>query len=360
MRKKTSIVAAMLLLAGCGGQVSPTAASPSPSSAANETKIDLSTQQQQVVISQAGTYRLSGTTEKGVLVNAESGTVQLILDGATIANSDSAGLAITGGEKAIVTLAAGTENIISDGGSDETYDAAVYSTVPLVFEGEGSLTVLGRNQEGISTESTDMTFNGGSYTVTSADDGIGAGGDGGTLTFNGGTFHINASGDGIDSNGDIVFNGGTIYVVGSSAGGDAGIDADSGFTINGGDIIALGTDMLETPTEVSKQNTLALTFDETYKEGSKVSVVKEDGTVIVTVSADQDFRTLLVSNAQLTEGETYHVQIDGETISINGETDFVLTDIITSYGMGKQAGGPTDHPQGPDERPDGEPPARRE
>ena len=59
MRKKTSIVAAMLLLAGCGGQVSPTAASPSPSSAAEETKIDLSTQQQQVVISQAGTYRLS-------------------------------------------------------------------------------------------------------------------------------------------------------------------------------------------------------------------------------------------------------------------------------------------------------------
>ena len=317
MRKKTSIVAAMLLLAGCGGQVSPAAASPSPSSAANETKIDLSTQQQQVVISQAGTYRLSGTTEKGVLVNAESGTVQLILDGATITNSDSAGLAITGGEKAIVTLAAGTENTISDGGSDETYDAAVYSTIPLVFEGEGSLTVLGRNQEGISTESTDMTFNGGSYTVTSADDGIGAGGD-------------------------------------------AGIDADSGFTINGGDIIALGTDMLETPTEVSKQNTLALTFDETYKEGSTVSVVKEDGTVIVTVSADQDFRTLLVSNAQLTKDETYHVQIDGKTVSINGETDFVLTDTITSYGMGKQAGGPTDHPQGPDERPDGEPPARRE
>ena len=172
------------------------------------------------------------------------------------------------------------------------------------------------------------------------------------------------------SGGSVIFNQPTITRNSSTAqGGDTasfyGVGAavlTTGGTsyINGGDIIALGTDMLETPTDASKQNTLALTFDETYKEGSTISVVKEDGTVIVTVSADQDFRTLLVSNAQLTEGKTYHVQIDGETISINGETDFVLTDTITSYGMGNQMGGPTDHPQGPGERPDGEPPARPE
>lgn len=356
MRKLSMMSMAFLLLAGCGGQAvqSTPSSSMALTTASATTEIDLSAQKEQLVISEAGTYTLTGSTSKGVLVNAKSGDVHLVLNGVTIENDSSAGLAIIGGDQALITLAQGTENKIADGGCDETYDAAVYSTVPLTFEGSGSLTVTGNNQEGISTESADLTFNDGSYTVTSADDGIGAGGDGGTLTFNGGTFHINAGGDGIDSNGNIVFNDTKICVVGSSAGGDAGIDADDGFVINGGDIIALGTDMLETPLETSTQYTLALTLDETVQAGSTISVVAKDGTEIVSASADQNFRTLLISNAQLTKGSTYRVEIDGTAVKANGETDFVITDMITSYGQNHQ---PSE--EGGQGRPTGDPPMQR-
>lgn len=359
MRKLCLTVMVVLLMAGCGKaavQSTSTASAPTTTTSATTTTIDLSMQKEQLVINEAGTYTLTGATDKGVLVNAESGTVHLILNGVTITNDSSAGLAITGGDQALITLAKGTENKISDGGTDETCDAAIYSTVPLTFEGEGSLTVNGNNQEGISTESTNLTFNGGTYTVVSVDDGIGADGDGGTITFNGGTFSINAGGDGIDSNGDIVFNNAKIHVVGSSMGGDAGIDSDAGFVIKGGDIVAMGTDMLETPTEASTQYTLALTLDETVAEGSTISLVAEDGTTIVSDSADQNFRTLLISNAQLTKGNTYRLEVNGTAVKADGETDFVITDTITSYGQSTQ---PQGGPQDMGERKNGEPPMQR-
>lgn len=47
--------------------------------------------------------------------------------------------------------------------------------------------------------------------------------------------------------------------MGSSVGGDAGIDTDEGFEINGGTVIALGTDMLEKPEKMLNNN---------YKESS--------------------------------------------------------------------------------------------
>ena len=45
----------------------------------------------------------------------------------------------------------------------------------------------------------------------------------------------------------VIINGGTIYTMGSSVGGDAGIDIDGKFEINGGEVIALGSDMLQNP-----------------------------------------------------------------------------------------------------------------
>ena len=72
------------------------------------------------------------------------------------------------------------------------------------------------------------------YLEVCNDDGINGGGDnGGVITINGGNITVKASGDGIDSNKSLVINGGTVYTIGSSLGGDAGIDTDKGFAING-------------------------------------------------------------------------------------------------------------------------------
>ena len=53
-----------------------------------------------------------------------------------------------------------------------------------------------------------------------------AGGEGGLITINNEEIYIKANGDGMDSNKNLVINGGKVYTMGSSVGGDAGIDTD--------------------------------------------------------------------------------------------------------------------------------------
>ena len=300
--------------------------------ASADTAIDLDQADGQVLIEEAGVYTLTGHLDGSVLIDAGEGDVTLILDGAVIESSGTAGITAVSGSSLTIQLADGTENTVSDGGSDEDYDAAVFSQIPLTFDGTGSLTVLGNNQEGISTENADLTFLNGVYTVASLDDGIGAGGDdGGTLTFLGGTFYINASGDGIDSNASILFAGGSIYVIGSAQGGDAGIDSDGGYVITGGSIVALGTDMLEAPASGTTQCTLAVTLDESVAEGSQVVLRSEDGTEIVSFTADQAFRTLVISNDQMNTGN-YTLLVNGTAVSIGGQETLALTDTVTAVG----------------------------
>ena len=315
--------------------------------------IDLDGIDGQLVIDSAGAYRLSGTLEGSVFVDPGAGDVTLILDGAAIGSADTAGITAVSGDSLTIVLAEDTENSVSDGGSDDTYDAAIYSAVALTFDGTGTLTVNGNNQEGISTDGADMTFNGGVYTVTSQDDGINAGGDGGIITFNGGAFTINASGDGIDSNASAVFNGATVYVVGSAAGGDAGIDTDGGYAIYGGSVIAIGTDMIEAPSADTTQTTLALTLDETVAEGSVVALVDTNGSTVAEFTALQSFRTLIVSSAALEEGSC-RLLVNGEVVAVDGSDSVELTGTVTSIGgAGSDMPGPGGMSPGDMEFPEG-------
>ena len=344
MKKTWTILCILLLLAfaasGCAAEIGGAGQSAvqSAETALQGQEIDLSTLSGPLTIETAGEYTLHGTLKDAVLVDVGSGEVTLHLNGVEIESADTAGIAAASGDKLTIDLVAGSSNTIADGGADEEYDAAVFSYIPLEFTGDGSLTVRGNNNEGISTKSATLTFNGGTYDIVSADDGIGSGGDGGTLTFNGGTFRINASGDGLDSNGDIVFNGGDIFVIGSASGGDAGIDSDGGYVIHGGSLMALGSDMVETPDRATTQNTLALSLDASVPEGSAVKLVKDSGEALAEFQADQAFSTLIFSDPDLTQGE-YQLYVDDEAVSVNGETTFSVQDVITIYGGSGGFGG---------------------
>lgn len=86
-----------------------------------------------VTITDEGTYVLSGTLTEGmVLVEAEdTDKVQLVLDNASVSNSQSAALYIRSADKVFVTLAAESENSLENGGTytaidDNNIDAAVF------------------------------------------------------------------------------------------------------------------------------------------------------------------------------------------------------------------------------------------
>lgn len=276
------------------------------------TLVDLSSLEEDLIISKGGTYTLNGETVHSVKVSAPDEDVKLILNDVKITQSETAAIIGEAAKSLTIELKDGSENSLSDGGASD-YDACIFSNADLYFTGNGSLTVVGQQEEGegIATEAKNMTFSdNGIYYITSVDDGLNAGGDGGTITINGGNFYIDASGDGIDSNQNAIINGGTIFVMGSDIGGDAGIDTDDGFTINGGSVIALGSDMIEAPLADSKQNSLAITLDETIAANTTVALMRDEE-MILAFEAPKSFKTLIISDSALAEGN-YSLEVNGE------------------------------------------------
>lgn len=317
---------------------------------ANDTTINLSEQTSDIAITKSGQYTLKGSFTHSVVVNANDAEVELILDGVEITNQQTAAIVGLSAKKIIITTTENSQNTLNDGGNS-VYDGCIYSNAELVFQGEGTLTVDGNQDEGegIATEAKNITFNGGTYQITSNDDGINAGGDGATITINKGTFYINADGDGIDSNQNAIINGGTIFVIGSDIGGDAGIDTDSGYVINGGTLIALGSDMIETPLSTSAQASLAFSLAEVVSKDTNVALMK-DGKAILSFAAPKSFKTIIISSSTLNNGE-YQLGVGGkhtgnltngiyqsgnytggEYLSLNGTDKFSVSKIVNSYG----------------------------
>ena len=277
----------------------------------NAKTIKLDEYDSNITIEEGGEYNIEGSFNHSILVDSENKVI-LNLNSVTINSNITAAIGNKGTGEMVINLVEGTTNILKDNGSSEL-DGCIYSSGKLTIEGNGKLEVYGNQEEGegIATTDADITINGGEIYIECNDDGINIGGDGGVITINGGNIFIKASGDGIDSNKDLIINGGTIYTMGSSIGGDAGIDTDGKFEINGGDVIALGSDMLQNPDSASKQKYISFTLNSKITTGSTISLKDGSGNEINSFEAKEDFKTLIISNSDLTN-DTYYLYINGE------------------------------------------------
>lgn len=193
-----------------------------------------------LTIAKGGTYVFSGTLENGqIVVDAKDAEVQIVLNGVSLSCAQSAPIYGKDG-KITVTLAEGTENTLADGtayafpnGGDEP-SGALFSKDDLTIGGSGALTVKGQYQHGIITKD-DLVIDGGTLTVEAKSDGI-RGRD--SVTVNGGSITIAAEGDGIQSNNNEDAEKGTVSLLGGTfditAGSDA-IQAETRLEISGGD-----------------------------------------------------------------------------------------------------------------------------
>jgi hypothetical protein len=188
-----------------------------------------------VTITSAGTYSISGTLNDGQIIvdTNDEGAVRLILSGVTISSTTNAPIYVANADKAVIVLAEGTENYLTDNKNNQE-NATILSKDDLTICGDGSLTVSGNDNDAIHSNDG-LVIKSGIITVTSVDDGI-CGKD--YLVIEGGDITVNSVGDGLKSNNNEEEDRGYIYIEDgaitvTSSQGDA-ITAQTDLSIIGG------------------------------------------------------------------------------------------------------------------------------
>jgi predicted small lipoprotein YifL len=126
-----------------------------------------------VTISGEGTFLLSGTLTDGQIIvdAAKTDKLQLVLDNVDINCNTSAPLYVRQADKVFVTLAAGSDNKLTNQEDfvaiyDNNIDSVIFSKDDLTLNGSGSLTVEAQYGHGIVSKD-DLVITGGTYTITS-------------------------------------------------------------------------------------------------------------------------------------------------------------------------------------------------
>jgi len=151
---------------------------------------------------------------------------------------------------------------------------------------------------------------------------------GGELNVYGGTITLNSNGgDAFDSNGNAMITGGTLIINGPLKGG-APVDVNGDFLVSQGTVIAVGhSTRTQTPSASSAQMSLQVNFEETQGPGTVLSLKDATGTEVFTFRPIKIFRSVMYSSADLVQGETYSLLVDGEAYA-----DLTLNETITIHG----------------------------
>lgn len=194
-----------------------------------------------VMITEGGTYKITGTLDDGQIIVNSDEKVWLILDNADISCSDSSPVYIEKSDKTFITLAPDSENTLSDGkeySSESSSDAVIFSKDNLTLNGTGTLNINANFNEGI-TSKNDLTITGGTINinsvgnaikgkdcvaVSSAEINITSQADGikssnyeetgkGFIYIYDGTFNINALEDAFQAEQEFIIDGGNINIV---------------------------------------------------------------------------------------------------------------------------------------------------
>ena len=281
-----------------------------------------------ITITEAGTYRFSGTIEDGkIVIDAKKKEVVV------------SPVQCLAAKTFTVKLASGSENTVTDGraaiaeedtnqsddtesssDTDETEedvpDAAIYSKADLVITGKGSLTVNGGYCDGIHSKDT-LVIESGTLKVTATEHGIN-GKD--SLTINGGSIIVygpeNSGNSAIDYNGTGVITGGEILGV-----------------ITGGEILTTGMSgrMADTFSEGSTQSYIVYYTTSTEDAGTSIEIVDADGnTIYEDDGTEKKFNMVIYSSDDLKTGNTYTVKVGDSSESVE------ISDIENTIGTASQ------------------------
>ena len=272
----------------------------------------------------------------------------LTVDSADDALHANADVSITGGT---LTLATGDDGVHADNDLVIGAKGSSSTTTPKI-----SITA---SYEGL--EGTTVNVYSGDIDVAASDDGVNAASsqlgersDKYAINIAGGDLYIDAGSDGLDSNNDISMTGGKVEVYGADAMMDAAIDYDGTFTLSGGTLFGAGmeptagTQAYIAVGETSPSGGKAdgkpsgnLPNRESalgIKEGSVITVQDSSGKTLYTATALGSMSSVIFSSADIKEGETYTVLVDGTSVG-TAEAKLGTTDSSSSMGTFKPGQG---------------------
>lgn len=115
-------------------------------------RIDLGTRFRKCTIKSGGNYRLTGSLNGQLYIEAEEQVVHLYLENAKIVSKSGPAIYVKSAGKLLITAVEGTENSISDSGDyrqEEDAEACIYAPCDLTINGYGSLKVLGLYKDAV-------------------------------------------------------------------------------------------------------------------------------------------------------------------------------------------------------------------
>jgi len=302
-----------------------------------------------VTITTEGTYVVSGTLSDGQIVIAATNTdkVHLVLNGANITNEAGAPIYASQCDKLIVTLAEGTQNILTDGGlnfryadtAEEEPNAALFCKDDLTINGTGSLTVNAGFNNGIGSKD-DLLIVSGDIKINSVNHGL-RGND--SVTIIDGNLSIKAGNDGIQTNntkdsslGRILIENGTIEITS----GHDGIQADASVSISGGDFHITTGGVSPSDTTSDSYKGIKATTDITISGGSFTIDSDDDGIHATGDDGMHADENLTINAGTIKVTEAYEGLEAANVVVTGGIIELVTSDdAINAAGGADQSGG---------------------
>jgi len=315
-----------------------------------------------ITITEEGTYILSGELEDGsVIIDAsKDAKIQLVLNNVEINSKTFAPIYVAQADKVFITLAEGSTNALSNGGSfeqidDNDVDAVIFSKDDITLNGTGILTIISPAGHGIVGKD-EVTITDGTYNITALKNAIRAND---SIAIADGNFTLNADSDGLhaeknddDSFGSIYIKDGIFNIDAKDDGihatttlivdgGDFNIKAAEGMeatniTINGGDISIEASDDGINAANKSSLYDVKITFN----GGSTTIVMGAGDTDGVDSNGDIEVNggTINVTGNSTFDYDGSGV-INGGTVIVNGEEVTSLPNQMMGGGMGKMQNG---------------------